>query len=318
MVAKVDPHRLEQSAKTNGAHQAATLVPTKSAVEADPFYYGWRTEWTIGPDGKPVSKDIPLPQEAFLDPQEGDHFVQSDKHNALVASLFARFDKRYMNDDTIGVYSDMKFEWGIPGLQEPAPDLAIVRNLHTKDVYHGSFKVVEEGTRPCLVVEVTSPNYPFDDNKKVAIYEQAGVPEYIIVNPHYDQDDHPFELTGYRLVDGVYIPMQPDEAGRFYSATADVWFGLTEDERALVVEDGATGQPLLDNRNEYAARRRAEEQHERALQRAEAEAQRAEVEAQRADREAQARTEAEERAAAAEAELARLRAMWLTDQGKST
>lgn len=119
------------------------------------------------------------------------------------------------------------------------------------------------------------------------------------------------------MVDGVYVSMQPDEAGRFYSATADVWFGLTEDERALVVEDGATGQPLLDNRNEYEARLRAEEQTESAIQRAEAEAQRAEAEAQRAEREAQARQAAEERAAAAEAELARLRALWLTDQGKS-
>ncbi|MCE7986323.1 MAG: hypothetical protein DYG89_34550 [Caldilinea sp. CFX5] len=188
MVAKVDPHRLEQSPKTNGAHQAEKLVLTKPSADSDPFYYGWRTEWTIGPDGEPVFKTIPL--------------------------------------------------------------------------------------------------------------------------PHYDEDDHPFELTGYRLVEGAYVPMQPDEAGRFYSATANVWFGLTEDERALVVEDGATGQPLLDNRSEYEARRRAEEQTESAIQRAEAEARRAEAEAQ-------ARTAAEQRAAAAEAELARLRALWQTDQGKN-
>jgi hypothetical protein len=170
------------------------------------------------------------------------------------------------------------------------------------DKYHGRFNIVEEETRPCLVVEVESPNYPFDDTIKVGIYARAGVQEYIIVKPHFEEDQS-FELIGYRLVQGAYEPIEPDEAGRLYSATTNVWFGLDESERDLVIEDGNTGEQLLDNREEREARLRAEKQ-------AEAEFRRAEAEAQRAEGEAQARRAAEQRAGEAEAELARLRTLF--------
>jgi len=312
MVAKV-----ERSPKVNGTHKEnKIIIPEQSLQESrlqelvqEPFPYGWRIEEAIGPDGKVVINYLPIPQERFLDPQEGDHFMQSNKHYLLVESIFARFDKRYMNDDRIGVYSDLKFDWGIPGLSQPAPDLAIVPNLRNADKYHSRFKIVQEETRPCLVVEVASPNYPFDDTTKVDIYARAGVQEYIIVNPHFEEDQ-PFELIGYRLVQGTYEPIAPDEAGRLYSATTNVWFGLDEDERDLVIEDGDTGEPLLDNREEREARLRAEKQAEAELQRAETEFRRAESEAQRAESEAQARRAAEQRAGEAEAELARLRTMF--------
>ena len=170
--------------------------------------------------------------------------------------------------------------WGLPGLQEPAPDLAVIPNLTTKGQEHPSFNTVAEGTRPCLVVEVISPRYAGDDTTKVTIYAQAGVQEYIIINPHFEDWAAPYELTGYRLEQGQYAPIQPDEAGRLYSATTNVWFGLDESERNLVLEDGDSNQVLLDNQAAHAARLRAEAQM----------------------------AAAEQRAAAAEAEVSRLRA----------
>lgn len=237
------------------------------------FPYGWRIIATTEPDGRETIKYIPLQPENFLDPQLGDVMVQSEQHFRLVKSLFDRFDIRYLNDATTGVMSDVKMLWGMPGLQEPAPDLAVIPNLTTKGQEHPSFNTVAEGTRPCLVVEVISPHYAGDDTTKVTIYAQAGVQEYIIINPHFEDWAAPYELTGYRLEQGQYVPIQPDEAGRLYSMTTNVWFGLDESERNLVLEDGDSNELLLDNRAAHAAR-----------------------------------LQAEQRAAAAEAEVARLRA----------
>jgi Uma2 family endonuclease len=254
----------------------------------DPFRYGWRTVTETLPNGETVYREIPLTQEDFLDPQLGDHMVQSDPHLILVVSLYNRFIKQYHADRTTGVFSDLKMLWGRPGIKEPAPDLAIVPHLKTKKARRKSFHVTKEGTRPCLVVEVVSPDYPGDDTVKVKIYEQVGITEYIIIDPHFDDEIKPIELVGYRLVNGVYQAIEPDGQGRLLSETTGVWFELDESKRGLVLVDAASGERLLDDEEEYEARREAE---------------------------ARAEDEAE-RAATAEAEIARLKAL-LAQKGEN-
>ena len=249
---------------TNNNGTSKRLPPKALPSSGEPstqeaFPYGWRIVATTEPDGSETIKYIPLQPENFLDPQLGDVMVQSEQHFRLVKSLFDRFDIRYLNDPTTGVMSDVKMLWGIPGLQEPAPDLAVIPHLMTKGQEHSSFDTVTEGTRPCLVVEVISPRYAGDDTTKVSIYARAGVQEYVIINPHFDDWDKPYELTGYRLAQGQYVPIQPDDAGRLYSMTTTVWFGLDESERNLVLEDGDSNELLLDNRAAHAARLQAEQ-----------------------------------------------------------
>lgn len=96
--------------------------------------------------------------------------------------------------ESTSIMSDFKMLWGIPGLSEPAPDLAVIPNVTTKEVYHSSFNVMAEGTRPCLVVEVVSPKYAGDETTKVDVYEQAGIQEYIIYDPCFEDEDEPAEL----------------------------------------------------------------------------------------------------------------------------
>jgi hypothetical protein len=153
-----------------------------------------------------------------------------------------------------------------------------------------------------LIVEVVSPRYPGDDTTKVDIYQQAGVAEYIILDPHFEDEGRLYELKGYRLVQGRYEPMRPDAQGRLLSLTTGVWFGIGESGQELIVTDARTGEHLLDAEQEFEARLAAETQAEAEAQRAEAEAQRAEAEAQRAEAEAQ-------RADEAEAEIARLKSL---------
>ncbi|MFN8486316.1 MAG: Uma2 family endonuclease [Caldilineaceae bacterium] len=255
----------------------------------DPFRYGWRTVAETLPDGQIHYHDIPLTPEDYLDPQLGDYMVQSDPHLILVVSLYNRFKKKYHNDPTTGVFSDLKMFWDKPDLKEPAPDLAIVPKLKTKKARRRSFNVRKEGTRPCLIVEVVSPDYPGDDTVKVKIYEQVGITEYIIIDLHFENETKPGTLTGYRLVDGVYQPIQPDAQGQLLSETTGVQFGLDDSKRDVVLTNAVTGERLLDDEEEYEAR--LEEQ--------------------------QARLAAEARAAAAEAELARVKALLATKNGKS-
>jgi len=92
---------------------------------------------------------------------------------------------------------------------------------------------------------------------------------------------HSFEVLGYRLEGGRYVPIEPDERGWIYSATNEVWIGVTEEWDGFFVIDARSGERIL------PAQERAEMAEERAAA------------------EAAARAKAERRVEAMEAELAR-------------
>lgn len=240
----------------NGIAAQETLADLAEPIDRYP--YGYRIAPETQPDETVVYHYLPLTQADFLDPQVGDRLTQSDPHIKFVFSSVSRFLKYYLWATNVGVFSALKMLWRIPGLKEPAPDLAIVPNLVDQRRYRGSFDVVAEGTRPCLVVEVMSPQYPGDDTVKVDIYQRAQIPEYIIINPHFEDEENPFELIGYRLVGKRYQRMKPDAQGRLLSETTGVWFGLAESGRDLILTNAKTGERLLTDEEEYEARLAAE------------------------------------------------------------
>jgi len=229
-----------------------TIIPPKTV---DQFPYGWRYKTKTLPNGEQIDYEEPLTAADFLDPQLGDCMIQRDKHLRSNTNLFTVFDNRYANDPSVGVFSDLKMVWGIPGLKEPAPDVAVVFNLQNQDeeADRPTFDVKKEGTRPCLVIEIMSPNYPGDDTLKVDIYQQAGIPEYIIINPHSDKARPFYEVWGYRLVSGQYKPIKPDKQGRLLSQTTNVWFSVHDKGRRLRLRDAGTGKWLLNARETEAA-----------------------------------------------------------------
>ncbi len=209
--------------------------------------------------------------------------------------------------------------WGIPGLKEPSPDVAVIRGIRDKDAAREGFEVPLEGVRPCLIIEVVSPKYEEirrnDYVDKKEIYERAGIPEYLIVEPFRVRGNPIRQWTGYRLgSDGRYREIAPDGEGRLFSRTTSLLFGIDESLSLLVI-DARTDERLLTWSQLAVAREAAEE-------RAEEEAEAREAAEERATRDAEARQAVEERAAreteradreaearqAAEAEIARLRA----------
>ena len=320
------PRKLKKSAVTtgfsaNGHTESVPFTLVVSPEEADPFYYGWRYERVELPDGTIRVDTIPLPAERFLNPQMGDFFVQGDKHYSLADSIHDSYENRYDNDENVTVFSDLKMIWGIPGLDQPAPDVSIVPNVKNLGKHRRSFKVLEEGTRPTLVVEVTSPRYPFDE-AKIPTYEQAGVEEYIIVDPHWGDAKNELEFSGYRMVQGSYQPMVKDDQGRLYSHATDTYLYFEPgevDEVTSYITDGTTGERMLDSKGSHRARlaeikerQAAEERARQATEQAEAEAserrlaeERAKEAAKQVEAEASERRLAEERV---EAEVAERRA----------
>ncbi len=278
---------------TNGkVHHFTLPKPAVEVAEVNAYPYGWRTVIETAPNGKEIYRDIPLTAEDFLNPQLGDSMPQDPEHAKIAIAIYDRLEKQVKNQPQTELFFDTKMVWHIPGLQEPFPDVSVVPNVKDRAAIGGTFDCLEQGTRPCLIVEVMSPNYQGDDTKKVEIYEQAGVAEYIILNPHLENRSLPMVLTGYRLVGKRYQPIQPDATGQLLSQTVGVKFGLDKTGRALILTDALTGQKLLTNEEELAARLEAEA--------------RAQAEALAREEELAARLEAEARVAMLEARLREL------------
>lgn len=258
--------------------------PTPPSME-EPLLHGYRWRRIVRPDGEEVSIQVPLTAEDFLNPQEGDVMPQSTLHEDLTSNLRDMLRLYFANRPDVTVFHDLIFRWGIPGLSNPAPDIAIVPNVRQPHKNRRTFRVKQEGTRPILVIEVVSPQYQREDLvDKVTIYERAGVQEYVILEQRPQRGQTIDLITGYRLADGRYQPIWPEVDGRMLMQTVGLYISLQDG--AVTLEDAATGERLLNVEEASAARREAEK---------------------RAEQETQARAELEAQVAALRAELAHLK-----------
>jgi Uma2 family endonuclease len=265
------------------------------SLKDDPFFYGARWTTVRLPDGSIVDR-IPLTLDDLLDPQLDDEIPQSTQHFRLTFDLFDLLERHFASREDVKVVGDMKMLWGIPGLPGPSPDIAVIQGIWSDDEDWESFDVQREGTRPCLIIEVVSSldteTRRLDYERKVPVYERAGIPEYLIYDPPSSYTQDRLLLTGYRLgADGRYYRIEPDYRGLLRSETTGLFFGVAEDGRTHLVIEEVPGKRL------FTSEEAAQEAKERA---------RAAEEQWRAAEE-RARHEAEARKAA-EAELAWLRA----------
>jgi len=269
--------------------QPDTSYTPPIVTEENRFPYGWRYVTKQLPTGEEVYEQIPLTAKDLLNPQLGDQVPQRHEHFQAILDLAGSLKTYYANDPSIGVFGDLIMDWGIPGLSGPAPDIAIIPNVKQKEAARGTFKVAQEGTRPCLVIEVMSPGYPGDDSAKVKIYERAGIAEYFLIKPRVKRGVAHYELRGYRLTEGVYQPIPPAGWGPLLlSQTLQLRFEIENQGRQVRVTEMRTGQRLLTQVETQEARLAAEVR----AQEADARAQVAEA---RAQAEATARVQLEKR-----------------------
>ncbi|MCP4660556.1 MAG: Uma2 family endonuclease [bacterium] len=265
--------------------------------DAEPFYWGSRLVRVPTADGDTRLEETPLTRDDLLDPQEGDIMTHGTLHGLIIRHVADMLD-RFFNAEDVAVFDDVKMLWGIPGLSEVAPDISVIRDIRDKYRERSSFSVVEEGVRPCLVIEVISPrSVEIDLTDKVEIYRRAKIPEYLAINILKT----PVELTGHRL-NRRTRRYHRSPRGSWLSQTTGLRFSPGTKPLEVVLENTVTGERLLTSFEEETARKAAEQRAAAAEQRAAAAEQRAAAAEQRAAAEAAARK-------ALEAELRRLRAL---------
>ncbi len=242
------------------------------------------------PDGRMELLETPLTREDYLNPQLGDKWVQGRPHGEAILDLCDRLKRCFQPRPEMLVLFDVQHLLG-PGLPKPSPDISVIRGALYPEQVDGSYDVVKQGAPPCLILEVISPNdsriREIDEQDKVEIYQRAGVLEYLLLElPRKTADRH--RIFGYRLDPaGTYRRIVPDGEGRLLSETTGLWFWISPAGDRVMIRDVATGTLLRPSLEEEQDRKRAEE---------------------KAAREAEARQVAEAKTAAAEIELAHLRA----------
>jgi colicin import membrane protein len=168
-----------------------------------------------------------------------------------------------------------------------------------------TFDVAQEGVRPTLILEVTSPETRrFDLYEKVDHYDLAGVPYYVIVDAVERRGTPTVRVLGFERAGAAYRALTPDARGWLWLEPLRVWIGVRDGE---VYCFDAQGRQLGDYADLVTQVIASEERVAEALAEAKAQAQAwMNAEARAAEAEARA-AEAEARLRALEAELRRLR-----------
>lgn len=247
-------------------------VASGETYEESDFRYGFRQRKAWDAEGREVFEDIPLTPEDYLHPLEGDVMTQGNPHErmlGLLADVLRRWLERIPG---VGVFSDVLVRWGIADLPNQAPDVAVVRGLADPAEVGGSLDCAALGVKPCLAIELVSTTHKEyrekDTRDKLRIYQQAGVTEYLIIDPTGRGKGEPFQLIGYRLdAAGQYREIAPEDHGALRSETVGLRL-VPSAERGVVVEVAATGERLLYSDEAEAALRSAETRAREAERRA--------------------------------------------------
>ncbi len=303
----------------------AAGVPERDGDD-DPFTYGWRWETPSGGSGS--LRQVPLTYEDLLSPEVGDFIAESTIHHKVTAEVAGILERRYADEPSVAVWSDLKIAFRIPGLTTgPGPDVCVVEGVVDRDRDRRSFRYGQESGEVALTIEVVSKKSKRKDHEDILeIYRRLGVREYLAVRPTGHYSDGPFELRGWRRdpQTGWLESIRPDREGRLRLRTVGVLAGTGPEGWGLKIWDAATGERLRTPaaaaaRRAVQAEQRAREEAERAVE-AEGRAERAE---EHAVQEAAARLRAEEEKRKAEersqemtAEIERLRTQLHGRQGQ--
>jgi Uma2 family endonuclease len=205
---------------------------------------GWREEQQRTPEGRVERIRIPLTAEEALHPKEGYVMPERSEHDFISDDLCDMLRAYFAKQPGMVVYRNLSFEWDDPAVKTLTPDVAVVPNVQEPKRNRSQFVVASEQTRPMLIVEIVSPSSREADRvTKVKSYARVGVAEYVYIDSRVRKGQILWEIAGYRLEDGHYTPMLPDEDGALYCATVDLRIGIEDGK--VWLEDAKTGQNLL-------------------------------------------------------------------------
>jgi len=237
-------------------------------------------------DGKPMG-------------ETDDHREAMVRHIELLQDYYAG-QKVYVTGDLLLYYvqgNPRKFV---------VPDAFVAKGLTQRR--RRTYKIWVEGKAPDVVIETTSrKTRKKDTQEKPKLYEQLGIKEYFLFDPHQEYLDPP--LQGYRLTPAGYRRIDSDPGGELTSVELGLRLSIADDNLQFHRVD--TGERLLTRAEraewERAARRLEAEARQREAEARQREAEARQLEAEARQREMEARLAAEAEVARLRAELARLR-----------
>lgn len=268
----------------------STRLSPITPPESDPYMYGWRDIVTELADGTVRNERFPLTLEDILHPQVGDFRVHTNDHERFCAYLYDVFSAAVANRDGAVVLHDVRLDWGHHEIKPHGPDVAVIFDVEAKQDW-STFRCQDEGTKPTIVVEVTSPKTRnVDLVNKLEEYQDVGLPFYFIVDNMKRRGRKARRLLGYELTEDGYMPLPLDKQGRIWIAPLNIALGLEGLELYCYDEDGQQiGDYVAINQRLEVAEQRAEDAESRAA------------------KEMEARLDAEAKLAEMQAELEQLR-----------
>lgn len=223
----------------------------------DRFAYGWRYVSEARPDGAEELVKVPLTLEDILHPQEEDFRVHNDPHITDVLYLREVFYLAVSCVPGAVVLSDCRIAWDAAGEYGHGPDCAVIFDVRERKPW-GTFNVILEGTRPALIIEVTSPTTRSTDlYNKVWEYAEQKVPHYVIADAREKDGVRTIRFVDYRLdEDGEYVSQPLGPNGRVWLEEVKLWLGS---ENGLIVCYDSDGKRLGTYVEVDQARRDAED-----------------------------------------------------------
>ncbi len=254
---------------------------------------------------------------------DGEPMGEGDWHFTSLVELVWPLRQHFAERDAY-VASNMMlyYEEGNPSAVR-APDCMVI--LGVKNYRRRSFMTWEEGAVPSVIFELASPKtFREDLGPKRQVYARIGVPEYFLFDPVGDSY-RTRRFRGFRLEEGQYKPMNPEEDGGYISPSLNLLFFMesstiriidlethhtlrTPDEQGRLYEAERKRVALV-KRTFRRRLRRAERQIEEKTQLVEAQERRAEEQERIAEEQARIAEAERTRADAMAAEIERLKAL---------
>jgi Uma2 family endonuclease len=234
--------RTRRRRKLEDAMSSAPISAEPQLHEArtDPFFYGWRYLSETRPNGKTVSRQVPLTAEDVLHPQEGDFIVNTPLHDVITTYLKPSVESQFLDRKDVLVLGDTRINWGSRHGWVHGPDVVLFDRIKgTWSKTGGTFHVKRTGARVLLVIEVTSPaTRAADFGDKLREYFLIGVPVYVIVDLPQSEKEGGINLFAYQAGQAQYEPLAKDDEGRIWLDAANLWLAAKDMEVFLQDADG--------------------------------------------------------------------------------
>jgi len=217
-----------------------TTTPRRPTPSDDPYFYGWRYVPVPKADGTFSTEQIPLTEADVLHPQEDDFIVHNDIHDDITAYLKNAFKWRLAGQPGAMVLHDHRIDWQVEGIEPHGPDVVVLFEAPPDwDRTRGTYPVLDQGARPILVVEVTSPSTRSCDlGEKVSEYYLAGVPRYVIVDVKAVAGRAIIRLLDYRPTSEGPVLVMAKDPTRTWIPELNLWIAIQGEGIACLEPDG--------------------------------------------------------------------------------